>query len=273
MTPIGFSSYEDPEIGIQFDYPDWWQANKQGSEFVWMGAIDPSDPDSRVLLFTLFHDTNTPFSDRLDDAVEIFIREEVADGLSPEVENLGSVTLTDGSEAERANITHSGGQGTTVLHRVQVSARQTFTYVFVLSAYAAEAQRFAKTFDRMLSSISSFEPAIYGVPHDRAFIMLLGEPSTMDPALVRETISHLFVSNVFSGLVRFDSQLRVVPDLAESWKVDETGTIYTFTLRRGIYFQDGRSITAHDFKYSIERASDPELHSDRARPVRWLGWR
>ena len=50
--------------------------------------------------------------------------------------------------------------------------------------------------------------------------------------------------------------------MAESWKVDETGTIYTFTLRRGIYFQDGRSITAHDFKYSIERASDPELHSD-----------
>ena len=227
-----------------------------------MRAIDPSNADSRVLLFTLFHDTDTPLSDRLDDAIEIFIREEVTDGLSPEVENLGSVTLTDGSEAERANITHSGGQGTIVLHRVQVSARQTFTYVLVLTAYADEAQRFAKTFDRMLSSLTTSEPAIYGIPHDRAFIMLLGEPSTMDPALVRETISHLFVSNVFSGLVRFDSQLRVVPDLAESWKVDETGTIYTFTLRRGIYFQDGRSITAHDFKYSIERASDPELHSD-----------
>ena len=44
--------------------------------------------------------------------------------------------------------------------------------------------------------------------------------------------------------------------------MDDTGTVYTFTLRRGIYFHDGREITADDFKYSIERASDPELHSD-----------
>ena len=149
-----------------------------------------------------------------------------------------------------------------MLHRVQVSMRKTFTYALVLTAYEDEAQRFAKTFDGMQSGISSFEPAIYGIPHDRAFTMLLGEPSTMDPALVRETVSHTFVSSVFSGLVRFDSHLRVVPDLAESWEVDETGTIYTFTLRRGIYFQDARPITAHDFKYSIERASDPELRSD-----------
>ena len=149
-----------------------------------------------------------------------------------------------------------------MLHRVQVSMRKTFTYALVLTAYEDEAQRFAKTFDGMQSGISSFEPAIYGIPHDRAFTMLLGEPSTMDPALVRETVFHTFVSSVFSGLVRFDSHLRVVPDLAESWEVDETGTIYTFTLRRGIYFQDARPITAHDFKYSIERASDPELRSD-----------
>ena len=254
--------FEDQEIGIRFDFPEWWEANKQASQFLWMRAIDPMNPDSRLLLFTLFHDVDTPLSDRLEDAVEIFIREEVADGLSPEVEVVGTAALADGTEAERANISHSGGRDTVVLHRVQVSARETFTYVLVLSVYADEAQRFGRTFDTILSSLETFEPAIYGVPHDRAFIMLLGEPQTMDPALVRETTSHLFVSNVFSGLVRFDSFLRVIPDLAESWEVDETGTIYTFTLRRGIYFHEGRPITAHDFKYSIERASDPELHSD-----------
>ena len=110
MTPIGFSSFEDPEIGIRFDYPDWWQANKQEGSFTWMRAIDPLNADSRLLLFTLFHDVETPLSDRLEDAVEIFVREEIAEGLSPEVENLGVVTLTDGSEAERANLTHSGGR-------------------------------------------------------------------------------------------------------------------------------------------------------------------
>ncbi|MDE2765148.1 MAG: peptide ABC transporter substrate-binding protein, partial [Chloroflexota bacterium] len=46
--------------------------------------------------------------------------------------------------------------------------------------------------------------------------------------------------------------------------VDDSATVYTFTLRDGIAFHDGRPITAHDFKYSIERAAEPELHSDTA---------
>ena len=227
-----------------------------------MRAIDPMNPDSRLMLFTLFHDVDTPLSERLDDAVRIFIRQELADGLSPEVEDLDAVALLDGSLADRADISHSGGRGTIVRHRIQVSARETFTYVLVLSAYADEAQRFARTFDTILNSLETFEPAIYRVSRDRAFIMSLGEPQTMDPALVRETTSHLFVSHVFSGLVRLDRYLRVVPDLAESWEVDETGTVYTFTIRPWITFHDNRLITAHDFKYSIERASDPGLHSD-----------
>ena len=43
--------------------------------------------------------------------------------------------------------------------------------------------------------------------------------------------------------------------------MDESGTIYTFTLREGITFHDGRPITAEDFKYSIERATSLEVHS------------
>ena len=64
-----------------------------------------------------------------------------------------------------------------------------------------------------------------------------------------------------SGWIR---ALSVTPDLAESWAVDDTGTVYTFTLRDGITFHDGKPITAADFKFSIERATDPELHGDTA---------
>ena len=194
----------------------------------------------------------------------MYIRQEIIEGITPEVEDLGAFTLADGSEAVRAVLSHSGGETRTVLHTLQVSKRKTFTYVLSLTANADDAQRFSKTFDAMLSGITTYEPAVYGVSRDRAFIMLLGEPQTMDPALARETTSHMFVSSVFSGLVRFDRFQRAVPDLAESWVVDETGTVYTFTLRDWITFQDNRPITAHDFKYSIERASDPELHSDTA---------
>ena len=214
-----------------------------------------------MVLFTLFHHLDTAPSDRLVDVVSQFTEEEIEQGIESQVELLGPVTLDDGSQAERAAITHPGEDGA-VLHRLQVTQRAIFTYTLVLTSLLDEAPRWEKTFETMLSSFTSFPPAVYGVGHDRALIMLLGEPSTMDPALARETTSHFFVNNVFSGLVRFDSNLSVAPDLAEEWQVDETGTVYTFTLREGITFQASHPITADDFKYSIERASEPALNSD-----------
>ena len=255
-----YALYEDPEIGIRVAYPDSWVATKQDNSFVWVRIAD-EESDSRLVLFTLFHDVDAPLSDRLDDAVSLFTEEEIAEGIEPEVEPLGPVTLDDGSQAERAEITHPGESGD-VLHRIQVTRRASFTYVLLLTTQLDIAPLWQETFETMLSSLTSFVPAIYGVSHDRAFIMPLGEPEIMDPALVREVTSHFFVSNVFSGLVRFNENLSVVPDLAEGWEVDETGTVYTFTLREGITFHDGHPITADDFKYSIERAADPELHSD-----------
>ena len=237
-------------------------AVKQDNSFVWVRIAD-AQSGSRLVLFTLFHDVDAPLSDRLTDAVSLFVEQEIAEGIESQVELLSPVTLDDGSQAERADITHPGEIGT-VLHRIQVARRASFTYALVLTTRLDDLPLRQETCETILSSLTSFTPAIYGIGHDRAFIMLLGEPNTMDPALARETTSHFFVNNVFSGLVRFDSDLSVAPDLAEGWEVDETGTVYTFTLREGITFHDGRPITADDFKYSIERASDPELHSDTA---------
>lgn len=90
------------------------------------------------------------------------------------------------------------------------------------------------------------------------------DPITLDPAISRETRSHLFVGSIFSGLVRFDHELRLQPDLAEMIEVDETGTVYTFTIRQGAQFHDGRRIAAYDVKYSIDRATDPTLMSATA---------
>src|SRR5262249_10160312 len=68
---------------------------------------------------------------------------------------------------------------------------------------------------------------------------------------------------LYSGLVTFDSSLRVVPDAAASWDVGGTGaqkgTIYTFHLRPDLHFSDGTPLTADDFAYSIDRALDPHV--------------
>lgn len=90
---------------------------------------------------------------------------------------------------------------------------------------------------------------------------LTAEPTTFDPALVRDgpTIDLLF--QVYEGLVQWDEQNRLVPNLAESWTVSEDGRTYTFRLKRGVKLHCGREVTAEDFKYSIERACDPALAS------------
>jgi len=91
-------------------------------------------------------------------------------------------------------------------------------------------------------------------------------PTNLDPALSQETTSHTYVMQIFSGLVAFDKDLNLVPDIAENWTVEtgEAWTIYTFHLRPGVRFHDGTQVTAQDFKYSWERACRPETRSPTA---------
>jgi len=89
-------------------------------------------------------------------------------------------------------------------------------------------------------------------------------PLTLDPAISSEMSSHLYVMQIFSGLVKFDSELKPVPDLAERWEISADGKTYTFYLREDARFQDGRKISADDFKYSFERACNPATRSQTA---------
>ena len=90
------------------------------------------------------------------------------------------------------------------------------------------------------------------------------EPPTLDPALTGDASSAEYVAEIFSGLVYLDKSLKVAPDLAETWKVSEDGKTYTFSLRKNVTFHDGRPVTAQDFKYSIERTTNPALASPTA---------
>lgn len=86
------------------------------------------------------------------------------------------------------------------------------------------------------------------------------DPPSLDPALASDAYSLFIIRQLFSGLVTFDANLNVVPDLAASMpSVSPDGTVYTFALRSGVKFTDGQPVTAADFKYSFERATDPRL--------------
>jgi len=89
-------------------------------------------------------------------------------------------------------------------------------------------------------------------------------PLTLDPAISSEMSSHLYVMQIFNGLVKFDEDLEPVPDLAERWEVSPDGKTYTFFLRKDARFHDGRPVTARDIKYSWERACSPATGSQTA---------
>lgn len=91
-----------------------------------------------------------------------------------------------------------------------------------------------------------------------------GDPITLDPAISNEMTSHTYVMQIFSGLVRLDDELEVVPDIAETWQKSQDGKTYTFYLHHGVEFHDGREVKAADFKYAWERACNPETGSKTA---------
>jgi len=89
-------------------------------------------------------------------------------------------------------------------------------------------------------------------------------PITLDPAISADMSSHIYVMHIFSGLVRLDHELNIVPDIAESWDISPDGKTYTFHLRQGVKFHNGREVKAADFKYSWERACHPDTGSSTA---------
>jgi oligopeptide transport system substrate-binding protein len=89
----------------------------------------------------------------------------------------------------------------------------------------------------------------------------IADIETFDPAKDGTTTSNLPISMVFTGLVALDNSQKVVPELASRWDISSDGLTYTFTLRSGLKFSDGTSLTSADVAYSIDRALDPSLGS------------
>lgn len=97
----------------------------------------------------------------------------------------------------------------------------------------------------------------------------LGQIPTLDPAQVNlGIVAGELLANLFSGLVQFDQELGLVPDLAETWEVTPDGLQYTFKLRQGLTFHNGDPLTANDLVYTYQRTTDPNLASPHANKLR-----
>ncbi|PWT89913.1 MAG: hypothetical protein C5B54_08140 [Acidobacteria bacterium] len=88
----------------------------------------------------------------------------------------------------------------------------------------------------------------------------------LDPAYSQYVFLVDVLYNFYEGLVEFGEGTDIQPVLAERWDISEDGLLYTFHLKRGVRFHNGRELTAQDVKNSFERLMHPALKS----PGTWM---
>jgi peptide/nickel transport system substrate-binding protein len=90
------------------------------------------------------------------------------------------------------------------------------------------------------------------------------------PHNITDAYSYRIASQIYEGLLKFDiTNLTVKPSLAESYEIDETGTVYTFRLKKNVFFHDddcfpqakGRLFTAEDVAYCFTRLCTPGMNN------------
>ena len=112
--------------------------------------------------------------------------------------------------------------------------------------------------------------AVLAAPPARAQVLDIAtdqSPVGLDPHVATSFATFLVVSNVYEGLTAIDKDLRIVPALAESWTISPDGLVYTFKLRAGARFHNGREFVAQDVIANIDRIRDPKTGSPLASRV------
>ena len=97
--------------------------------------------------------------------------------------------------------------------------------------------------------------AVAAKPGGTLRMVFMADPPTLDPAHATDLTSSAVIRQVFDALLELDEKLVPAPALAERWMVSADHRAYTFHLRRGAKFHNGREVRAADVKYSFERAA------------------
>lgn len=86
----------------------------------------------------------------------------------------------------------------------------------------------------------------------------IGEASTLIPLLATDASSHAVAGQIYNGLVKYDKNLNIIGDLAESFDISQNGLNITFHLRHGVKWHDGAPLTSRDVLYTYRVTIDPK---------------
>lgn len=104
--------------------------------------------------------------------------------------------------------------------------------------------------DDTTSSTEASEPTRGGT----LVVAIDSDPGGLNPAITTAGGTHTASELMYNGLVELDSEGEPQPELAEKWDVEDDGAVYTFTLKKGVTWHDGKPFTSADVKYSFDEA-------------------
>jgi oligopeptide transport system substrate-binding protein len=254
-TPPGYINMY--AAGYSLTVPISWQATAPAENVLFM--ISPNEP-LVIGIFSYAEKKATPF-----DQVLTKIKAQLSSYVSFSHKADGDIHLADGVLADYTDFTVRTEAGKQEL-RVIYTHVGGFTYALTIQTNVGGLDNRKMLIDSILQSLHLFTPQASDLPHEQTLAMVGDEPNPgdLDPAITLSSNAD-YVGLLFSGLVRMSPDLKIVPALAESWKISDDGLVYTFTLPQLLKFADGKSITAQDVKDSWERACDPKTSSTTAR--------
>lgn len=129
--------------------------------------------------------------------------------------------------------------------------KQVFYFFLILLILSSCENKTQSTIQQDLK-VSSYEPA-YG---DTLIVGSIAEPSILIPMLASDSASFDVAGLIFNGLVKYDTDLSVIGDLAESWEISPDGLVITFHLRKDVNWTDGVPFTAHDVMFGYKMIID-----------------
>ena len=94
---------------------------------------------------------------------------------------------------------------------------------------------------------------------DAMIVCSISDARTLVPILASDSASSDICGFVFNGLVKYDKEVKVVGDLAETWDILQDGLVIVFHLRKNVKWHDGEPFTARDVEFTYKKLIDPKV--------------
>lgn len=223
--------YRNTTEGFSLTLPDGWvgQENEDTFPLLSIQAGEEGPPASaQVWIFRRFDDASA----------EAWLDAQLGQYNPDTRHSSGPYSLPEAESAHQSRISSQRENGSVGVELWTAVARGSQMFLLRVRATEEVWSEVEPQANAFTGSFALEAPMPFGVSRDDSLFQYWGEIVSIDPALSRRGAGDI-VGAIFSGLVKLDTDLEVVADMAKAWEVSPDGTVFTFTLRDNAGFHDG----------------------------------